>query len=574
MGLLELPNEVILLILGNLSKARLKRTRLVCAKLAQLGARTLMDVVYISPRSKDMEVFDAITQNPAFSSAIKHIVYDCAQWVDYSIGDYFDALENQFRDREYHHLRSSNNAVGELMDLIHPHQKGYMSRIQGLKNCKEHAGFMEGFRQYSLLATGQDDRPVVDSPWFTHVCEGLRKLGSIHSVVIRNTWDMIYDDDIGWDSRDDRSDTSAGDTNEEVYDGHQSDSSDLEKDDDDWSDCSSSYAFTMERPIAGAPGLRNDGTRSVGSPLARTWPPERLQPPFTRNHLSDREMVCSRIWDDWYSVYDEIILVIQMLKSANKQPLSLRVPGNKDQSESLSPGALSMEEPPKNPFIHLASHLKKLELSIASLEYGTTVRLVPNLGLLIDFLKRAKSLTWLNLRLPVENPDSDSDSGSDHEEESENEGYSLYKFANVFPPLSQLQLNNLTDLILYGLEITYRDLAGLLFLKLPKLKTLAISYIQLVKGGHWEDIVEGLRRISDLKECILGSPLLYSNFQTYPSRLHPLDDEFLLLNSTYIMSGVPACHPALKRHERESASGKYLERLNETLDEVRKSIGT
>ncbi|KAL8801824.1 MAG: hypothetical protein Q9200_006815 [Gallowayella weberi] len=488
MGFLQLPNEITLLILEKLSKARLKRTRLVCKKLAQIGAPLLMDVLYISPRSKDMEVFDAVTQNPAFSSAIKNIVYDCAQWVDYSIKDYFNALSDQFRDEEYKRFRSSKNAVYESSGLF----TQWLSVICGI---------------WSMTMTS-DGTPVM----------------------------------------------TESDTNEEVCDGHQSDSSDLKKDDDYSSDCSSSYASSMEGPIEDAPGLRIDGTRSVGSPLAWTWHPERLQPPFRQDHFYDREKVCGRPWNEWSFVYLEFILVTQMLKSANKQPLSLRVPGNVDRSESISPDVLTVDEFPDNPFLYLACHLKKLELSIASLKYGPTIRLAPNLGLLIDFLKRAKPLTWLNLRLPVEPPDSAAD--PDDEEGSENEGYSLFQFVNVFPPLSQLQLNGLTNLMLYGLEITYRDLAGLLFLKLPNLKTLALSYIQLVKGA--------IGRISsrDFAESV-------------PWRN---DDEFLYMNSLYITSvgpWVPTRHPALEvLHEPDNPSGDYLERLNETLDKVRKSIGT
>ncbi|KAL8685391.1 MAG: hypothetical protein Q9224_005836 [Gallowayella concinna] len=444
---------------------------------------------------------------------------------------------------------------------------------------------MEGFRQYSLLAK-EDTKHSIGNPWFAHVCEGLRKLSSIQTVDIRNTWDMVFDDDIQWDSIDERSDT-----NEEVRDGHQSDGNDLKNQKrlpgwtnvkDGWLDCSSNYASMIGRPKAGATGLRIDGTRSVGSPLARTWPPERLQPPTTMEHWHDRENVCSARRDEWYNVNQGFILVTQMLKSVDKQPLSFRIPGNNDLSERLSPSVLTVDRFPNNPFLHLATHLKTLKLSIASLDYGTTgttIRLAPNLWLLIEFLKRAKSLDSLDLGLPVESRKrSDPGSNPDDEEGSAFQVYLPYKFASVFPPLSQLQLNDLTELVLFGLEITYRDLAGLLFLKLPNLKCLSISYIHLVKGGDWEDIVEGLCRISHLEWCALGSPLLYSNFQTYSGRpTHSNDDYFMHLNSNYVSPmeyEAAARHPALKSHELDSASGKYLQRLNETLDEVRKSMGT
>ncbi|KAI4245645.1 MAG: hypothetical protein L6R40_002446 [Gallowayella cf. fulva] len=513
-----------------------------------------------------MEVFDAVTQNPIFSSAIKHVIYDSAQFVDYCIEDYFNALFNQLKDDEYKRIRISNDAVRELMDMIHPHQKGYMSRIQGFKQFQEHAGFMEGFRQHSLLARGQDTN--IDRPWFARVCEGLRKLGPVHSVFIRNTWDMIYDDDDDDDDIGNHCSANESDTDKETHDGHQSKGNDLENNHDDWEDCGSSDASSIDRLLESAPGLRSDGTRLVGSPLARAWPPERLQPPFQEHHLSDREKVCGVPWDEWYSVYQEFILVAQMLKSADKHPVFLRIPGNDDSSESLSPCVLTVDKSPNNPFLHLSSQLKTLQLSIAPLEYGTTIRLAPRLSLLMDFFRTTKSLTSLNLKLPVENADSD----SEDEERSEDEGYSLYNFTNIFPPLPQLQLTNLNFLCLAGLEISYRNLAALLFLKLPNLKSLAFWHIQLVKGGYWEDIIEGLRHIRHLKSCILSNPLLYSNFHMYPSQLHRSPEGFLHANGRYVELG--GRHPALKKHETDSASLKYLERLNETLDQVRKAIGT
>lgn len=559
MGLLELPNEIMLQILENLSKQRLKRMRLVCNQLAILGAPLLMDVVYISPRSKDMEVFEFVVQHPVFNVAIKHVVYDSAQIISYSLEDYYNALEDQLRNPAYKRIRISNLAVREMMDLIKPHVKSYTSKLEGFRRFQDQPGWIEDFRQQKQIALARETN--IDSLWFAGVCEGLRKLGPIQSVNIRNTWNMIYDEDI-------RSDTSecASETGDDICPGFNEDDQDME---DQWEDCGSSDASTVDVVSTDIPGgLQCDGTRLVGSPLARAWPPTWLNPPSNEYHLSQREKICGLPYDEWYSIRQEFVLVTQMLKSADKQPMIFRVPGNSDSSESLSPHALKSldtETLLDSPFLYLATNLKTLHLSIAWLEEDVTRQLVPTLSLLKAFIKRAKGLASLTLILPIETWD---DRNSD---DSDNEGYSFYKFTETFPTLGGFELSNLSSLEFCGLEITYRDLVGLLFLKLSNLKSLDFSYIQLVNGGHWENIIEGLRQLRQLDKCSLGPSLLYPNFQTYPGQSKPSPKDFLNASSNYILHG--GRHPNLKEHEVDSASLKYLESLNEELDKVKPAFG-
>ncbi|KAL8880020.1 MAG: hypothetical protein Q9192_008108 [Flavoplaca navasiana] len=193
MGLLQLPNEIVLLILKRLSKERLKRMRLVCRNLADLGASLLMDVVYISPRSEDTEVFDSVIQHPTFRASIKHVVYDTAKVVRYDLEDYHNALMMQLDQKEYDEMRNKNNVMQKLMELKSK-RSYFKAKREIFKMFKYSPECMEDYHQYCLVALEQD--PNVNGPWFAGVCEGLRKLGPVQSVTIRNTWDKIYDDDL------------------------------------------------------------------------------------------------------------------------------------------------------------------------------------------------------------------------------------------------------------------------------------------------------------------------------------------------------------------------------------------
>lgn len=149
-----------------------------------------------------------------------------------------------------------------------------------------------------------------------------------------------------------------------------------------------------------------------------------------------------------------------------------------------------------------------------------------------------------------------------------------YRFTDVFPALVGLELNNLSALGIVGLRISYSDLLGLLFPKLPNLESLFLAYIELVGGGKWEYVVEGLRQRKHIKKCVLMSPLRYGNpYSTYPNRLidNTSANDILSVNSDYIVHG--GRHPALQDDEVDGASLKYLGSLDQELKKIYKSLG-
>ncbi|KAI4270542.1 MAG: hypothetical protein LQ337_006612 [Flavoplaca oasis] len=418
---------------------------------------------------------------------------------------------------------------------------------------------MEDYHQYYLVALGQN--PNVNGPWFAGVCEGLRKLGPIQSVTIRNTWDKIYDDDL--EARSVSSEAEMDTSGEAYHDTSDGDEDSKNEDENDqWEDCNGSDTDTYS-PLADTPGLRMDGTRLVGSPSARAWRPTWLNPSYRMKHFDDRENACSVYWEEWQNVQYDFTLVVHMLENARIQPEAFRVPGNKDESQSLSPRLLKCLDAQRTfdePFLYLAGHLQELHLSIASYDQYPAQRLVPDLSLLRVFLKRAKSLVSLSIILSTAN-------------NFVSEEIILYKSSNVFPTLVELELHGLRALSIVGLRISYSDLIGLLFLKLPNLESLRLSSIALV-GGKWENVVEGLRQRKHMKKCVLKSPLSYEDlYDIYPPGLfnNALEDQVLSVNSNYIVYG--GRHPSLQRDEVDSASLKYLESLDQELNKIHKAFG-
>ena len=52
--------------------------------------------LYLSPREKDMEAFDAVTQHPDLKMSVKNIIYDSARFVKYTFPEYLEAYAEKF----------------------------------------------------------------------------------------------------------------------------------------------------------------------------------------------------------------------------------------------------------------------------------------------------------------------------------------------------------------------------------------------------------------------------------------------------------------------------------------------
>ena len=549
-NLLEFPDELILAIIGKLKKKYLKRARLVCKKLAVLAAPFLLDVIYVSPHTKNTNVLEAITQHPIFSKTVKHIIYDSAKFADYSLEDYFNALSNQIRDPRYRRARMYNNDVRELLDLIQPRTRtslgSHLASERGFGRCKNQGMFMMGYHQFSLLA--EEQKVGVDSPWFDSVREGLRRLGPIQSVTVENTWQVAYREAMADDISED---SSNGDENvDDDQDGRRG----LEDTSDEWEDCGSSETSSTDDRLLHRNHLGRDGMRLVGSPLARAWPPSWLQPPSSLDELSSQELVSEFDHQEWYSVGQSFNLLARLLLTADKEPQILRVPGNYDGSEGLSPVSLDTDKSLLNPFSLI--HLKTLHLKIAH-HYQ---RRAPDLPLLKSFFKISKSLTSLSLLLFT--TQGDLDTVSDDSDESQDDRPLLFNLAQIIPPIAELQLHQLRNLHLQGIETTYRDFAAFLFLNLPNLISLNLSWIQiqLMQEGEWEDIIEGLHRLKHLESCNLDT-LLYSDLCSYMDERVVSVKEFMNANARYIVSG--GRHPGLDDEEPDGASSRFLRGLYE-----------
>ena len=72
----DLPDELLVEVLGCLPKADLKSTRLTSTRLACVGAQWLFQRIYFAPRKSAIETFLNISANPIFAQNVKELFYD------------------------------------------------------------------------------------------------------------------------------------------------------------------------------------------------------------------------------------------------------------------------------------------------------------------------------------------------------------------------------------------------------------------------------------------------------------------------------------------------------------------
>lgn len=165
------------------------------------------------------------------------------------------------------------------------------------------------------------------------------------------------------------------------------------------------------------------------------------------------------------------------------------VSGDADALGGVSPSKFPNTDNADMHFASLSRNLRALNLKL------TPCTLEPARQPMLDLRNFKKSveatqcLEWMSPTLPLTIEDFEA-----------RDVHSLYHFALVFPQDSTWNLLCLRGLRLRGLRASYSEFVSLLFLNCPKLQSLDLSYFQL-KDGHWEDIIEGLRRLPDFRFC-------------------------------------------------------------------------
>ncbi|KAL8767665.1 MAG: hypothetical protein Q9209_005924 [Squamulea sp. 1 TL-2023] len=536
----DIPPEVILTILEYLPHADIKRTRLVSKHWSELGAMALhVDTVYLSPRDKDMTVFDGITQHPVFKATVKHLVFDSAQFVRLSTRQYITTFIRSLEDQA---AIEESPRPRELISLLNDPLSASDDKIRDTRHAHERfrseEDLMDGFRQYSQLVHQQKN--LLSRSWFERACQGLEALPHLAAVTVCNAWSMVHVEDFAGSGR-------------QEQDYEQTDS-----DDADWEElfCEADHEGEGGGTVHSLLGdhgpalLWRDDDHSGLSPLARSWPATCLLPVGPMYPLSDSKRAIKTMGISDGCV--EVLKLGQLLNATNKQPLEIVLPGGWGNQMGLSPVVFSEGLWPAS--TRLSTVCRKLEFLDVKLTYHVGEwDECPDFEGLKSMICNAPLLNTVWLSMPFYPDQGDVADGH------------FFSLSRIFPPVTEWQQFSLRELSLQGFSTSYSQLAGLLFLNLPNLKVLYLGYV-LLMDGNWNDFVEGLSHLDTLQFCEIGQPLLYPPCKYYLDNNKEDWEEELSLLSQYIEKG--GRHPGLLDHEPDAASSRYMVKLNETLEEL------
>ena len=182
-----LPNEILSIILSYLFKSDLKRIRLVCKLWSEMAIPTLYDRVYVSPHSRDLEVFNSIASEKHLSKFVKELVYDASSFdMDLSKSVYLSRLLSQTEEliaelAEETVFNSPDRHVNSFLKFA---QGPYQDLLQPIFTYR----FVDqGYSRYCELAEEQEE--LFDSGQFlVELCQGLRSLPKLHRVTIHDEW--------------------------------------------------------------------------------------------------------------------------------------------------------------------------------------------------------------------------------------------------------------------------------------------------------------------------------------------------------------------------------------------------
>ena len=567
--MINLPNEIILLVFRHLSQRDRKQLRLVSKRYASAGALVLIDTIYISPYKPDIEVFTKVTSHPSLSKGVKHVFYDTARF-HFGLHEetYYELLRHDFflKSSYMTSCNVSNAAYDDFSNLMlaaeaQGDEPGVANTKLGLRLCLSQSAFRDGYEKYCELAQQAHMLPHgnpwrEETSWHRHVVDGLTKLGPVRFVTLDNSFAKhhwvgryaLHDVD-PYGPAQPRSRFPAFEGEEKRVSAHSTVG--LIESGLNFGPLGSTWTYHAI--------VRSDGTRPVGSPLARSWPPQFLQPLIRGSSRWDQnnDHLLALPTEGQF----ELGAMIKLIKSAGKLHTvqQVCVPPAVFDTDAVSHLMFQPTDLGCPQFVEASNYLEVLELCILCMphsEYGF------NMGILKSFLGNASSLQEMLLDFqPLLGSNGNLAAGE-----------VLLSNIEVFPPFLNWKVPNLKRLELIGVSFTFRELSGLLFIKLAQLKSLTFRLVGLT-DGHWEDVIEGLNRLRRLSYCNIGYGIILEDSGAYAIHEGIWDmyhgDRFGNVAGGidhYIVHG--GRHPLLPENASDTASNQYSNRLDQTLEEL------
>lgn len=192
----NIPDELLVEILGKLPKRDLKNARLACTLWSTAGAKWMFQRVYFAPREIPIKIFKEIGAHPAFALNVKELIYDgrlflpelgnCASyWA--AFGARMLEEHDIFEEHVNHSLGIAESQFPRKVyeDSIWNVEKlGAGEKMKNIvaKDCEEyHVNVVDSLVRYECLLD-QQERILKSGTDFEALCEGLTSFRNINKV--------------------------------------------------------------------------------------------------------------------------------------------------------------------------------------------------------------------------------------------------------------------------------------------------------------------------------------------------------------------------------------------------------
>ncbi|KAL9003728.1 MAG: hypothetical protein Q9188_003415 [Gyalolechia gomerana] len=181
-----LPPEIVNLFARYLGKTDLKSLRLVSGTWHRVVTPQLFDRIYVSPRTKDLDVFKEITSHPVLAASVKELLYDVSTFCHVSQTDYFAMMCKEIADQPMdHHLGYRERTIYRRMpprfrQLINKIERGELVshlRQEHVEDSTVIVGYDEWLRLWH-----EEIHCFFSGTFFRVLCAGLSNLSNLHSV--------------------------------------------------------------------------------------------------------------------------------------------------------------------------------------------------------------------------------------------------------------------------------------------------------------------------------------------------------------------------------------------------------
>ncbi|KAM0793903.1 hypothetical protein BDR22DRAFT_877472 [Usnea florida] len=151
----DLPDELLVQVLGYLSKSHLKSARLSCTRCGRIGAQWLFQRVYFAPRQAAIDTFLSIFANPIFAKNVTELVYDGRLFVS----EFTDP--SRYKTAFDNYLRSSNGHVNSIVNRDAYHEVLAKSLIRYTSLYDQQQRILQDHEDYEALLTGLNNFPNI-----------------------------------------------------------------------------------------------------------------------------------------------------------------------------------------------------------------------------------------------------------------------------------------------------------------------------------------------------------------------------------------------------------------------------